>query len=72
MRAILDMARGLNLDTVVEGIETVEQLELMRDLGCRFGQGFLFAKPMDEKSVTEFVLRQQMHNANNFNQLARS
>jgi diguanylate cyclase (GGDEF)-like protein len=45
-RAILDLSRHLGLRTVAEGIETAEQLERLRALGCPFGQGFLLAKPM--------------------------
>ncbi|HET8672018.1 MAG TPA: EAL domain-containing protein, partial [Thermoleophilaceae bacterium] len=45
-RAILDLSRHLELRTVAEGIETAQQLERLRALGCPFGQGFLLARPM--------------------------
>jgi EAL domain-containing protein (putative c-di-GMP-specific phosphodiesterase class I)/signal transduction histidine kinase/CheY-like chemotaxis protein/HPt (histidine-containing phosphotransfer) domain-containing protein len=49
-RAILegsmDMARKLGLSTVAEGVETVEDLELVRSLGCDRVQGYLIARPM--------------------------
>ncbi len=44
--AIVAMSRSLGIDTVAEGIETEEQAVRMRELGCAFGQGFLFARPM--------------------------
>jgi diguanylate cyclase (GGDEF)-like protein len=44
--AIVAMSRSLGIETVAEGIETEEQAVRMRELGCAFGQGFLFAKPM--------------------------
>jgi diguanylate cyclase (GGDEF)-like protein len=44
--AIIEMAHALGLQTVAEGIETVEQLTTVRELGCDLGQGFLFARPM--------------------------
>jgi diguanylate cyclase (GGDEF)-like protein len=44
--AIIEMAHALGLETVAEGIETVEQLTTVRELGCDLGQGFLFARPM--------------------------
>jgi EAL domain-containing protein (putative c-di-GMP-specific phosphodiesterase class I) len=43
------------MDVVAEGIETCEQYHLLRDLGCRFGQGFLFARPMPVKDVTQLL-----------------
>lgn len=44
-RAIIGLARSLNLETVAEGIETEEQLEFLRRAGCDIGQGYLFSRP---------------------------
>jgi EAL domain-containing protein (putative c-di-GMP-specific phosphodiesterase class I) len=52
VRTIIELARVLGMDVVAEGIETCEQYHLLRDLGCRFGQGFLFARPMPVEDVT--------------------
>jgi len=46
-RAIIDLARGLRLTTVAEGIEQRHQAEALLELGCELGQGYLFARPMD-------------------------
>ena len=46
VRAIVHLARDLGLDVIAEGIETEEQLGRLRELGCRRGQGFLFARPV--------------------------
>lgn len=46
VRAILDMARSSDLETIAEGIETEAQLESLRREHCKEGQGYLFAKPM--------------------------
>ena len=43
--AIVAMARSLNITVVAEGIETWQQLEILRTMGCSLAQGFLFAKP---------------------------
>lgn len=43
--AIVAMARSLNIQVVAEGIETWQQLEILRSMGCTYAQGFLFAKP---------------------------
>ncbi|MGE3166866.1 MAG: putative bifunctional diguanylate cyclase/phosphodiesterase [Planctomycetota bacterium] len=46
IRAVVSLARSLNMKVTVEGIETVEQLEMISDLGCDYGQGYLFARPV--------------------------
>ena len=46
VNAILYLAKSFGLDVVAEGIETEEQARVLRMLGCQYGQGFLFAKPM--------------------------
>jgi EAL domain-containing protein (putative c-di-GMP-specific phosphodiesterase class I) len=45
--AVTGLARDLGLTVTAEGIETVDQLERMRKLGCHFAQGFLFARALD-------------------------
>lgn len=46
VEAILTLAEGLGVPAVMEGIETEQQYEVMRALGCEYAQGFLFAKPL--------------------------
>jgi EAL domain-containing protein (putative c-di-GMP-specific phosphodiesterase class I) len=50
VRGILHLADSLGLDVVAEGIETREQHELLREMGCRYGQGYLFARPQPDIS----------------------
>jgi len=45
VQGIVRMADALRLDVVAEGIETTDQRDLLRVYGCRYGQGFLFARP---------------------------
>lgn len=45
VKAIMSMAHGLGLDIIAEGIEGRNELDVLRQLGCRTGQGYLFAKP---------------------------
>lgn len=45
MQSIIELARKMNLDLVVEGIETEDQLKLVRKLGCKVGQGYLLGRP---------------------------
>jgi diguanylate cyclase (GGDEF)-like protein/PAS domain S-box-containing protein len=51
VRAILSLAGTLRIATVAEGVETREQLEKLRELGCDFGQGYLFARPMPREEA---------------------
>ena len=46
VRSLLDMSRMMGLDVIVEGIETTEQRDRLIEIGCRFGQGSLFARPL--------------------------
>ncbi|HEY3351337.1 MAG TPA: EAL domain-containing protein [Thermoanaerobaculia bacterium] len=46
VRAILEMARGLDLRVIAEGVETEEQLAFLMEHGCRQAQGFLFGAPV--------------------------
>jgi EAL domain-containing protein (putative c-di-GMP-specific phosphodiesterase class I) len=55
VEAILRLARSLQLDTIAEGVETQEQAELLRQLGCSVAQGYLFAKPMDPTDAELFL-----------------
>ncbi len=45
VRAILDLASALDLEVIAEGVETADQLERLRELGCQGSQGFFFARP---------------------------
>ncbi|WP_044871338.1 EAL domain-containing protein [Pseudomonas sp. LFM046] len=47
VRTIIALAQVLELKVVAEGVETPSQLELLRQLGCHYGQGYLFAKPLN-------------------------
>jgi len=46
VRAIITLANSLQLHTVAEGIETSDQLKILRDLGCELGQGYLCSRPL--------------------------
>lgn len=46
LKSIIDMAKALDIRVVSEGIETSEQLDMLKSINCEIGQGFLFAKPM--------------------------
>lgn len=46
VRTIIALAKALNLKVVAEGIESIHQFHQLRVLGCEYGQGFLFSKPL--------------------------
>jgi EAL domain-containing protein (putative c-di-GMP-specific phosphodiesterase class I) len=49
--AIIHMARSLDLETIAEGVETADQLALLRSKGCQVGQGFYFSMPLPAQEV---------------------
>jgi len=51
VRAVVDLGRSLDLDTVAEGIEGAEQATLLEAAGCEAGQGFLFSRPMSASDI---------------------
>jgi diguanylate cyclase (GGDEF)-like protein/PAS domain S-box-containing protein len=56
VRATIALAHSLGLRVVAEGVETTTQRDLLRELGCDFGQGYLFAKPLDIMTYESMLL----------------
>ena len=57
LRFVVDLARRMDLRVVAEGVETREQLERIRELGCDYVQGFFFAKPMPSREFETYLSR---------------
>jgi EAL domain-containing protein (putative c-di-GMP-specific phosphodiesterase class I) len=53
--AVVSIARSLRLRVVAEGVETVEQAQRLRALGCGLAQGYLFARPMPAEDLVRFL-----------------
>ena len=51
VQTIIALAHGLGLDVTAEGIETAEQLARLKALGCEFGQGYLFSRPVEPEAA---------------------
>lgn len=58
IETILSMGEKLGIDVVAEGIETQEQLDFLRTRGCRYGQGFLLARPMTDAQLLVLLGKQ--------------
>jgi two-component system CheB/CheR fusion protein len=54
--AIHSVSIALKLQTIAEGIETQEQLHVLREIGCHSGQGYLLGKPVDAETFSELFL----------------
>ena len=52
--AFLELARGLGMETLAEGIETEGELAFLRERGCRLGQGYLFARPVPPEEIIAY------------------
>jgi EAL domain-containing protein (putative c-di-GMP-specific phosphodiesterase class I) len=57
VQTILDLARNLNKDVVVEGTESADDVDLLHAMGCRFAQGFYFSRPLDHQAVSQLLAR---------------
>src|SRR3546814_3021673 len=54
VRTIQSLAEVLGMKTTAEGVETADQARLLSALGCDFGQGFLFARPLDSGTAFDY------------------
>lgn len=59
--AIVSIAKALNLETIAEGIETMVQLEIIREIGCEMGQGYLWDAPLKPEAIEEKYLQKLNH-----------
>lgn len=59
VKAVIDLARYLGLDSLAEGIETREQLEMLKFMGCKLAQGYLFGKPVKEEEAEALIRKEK-------------
>ncbi len=55
VRTITMLAHTLNMSVVAEGVETEQQLEILKKLGCEFGQGYLFSRPLPAPAAEQAI-----------------
>lgn len=58
VEAIIKMARNMGMDTLAEGIENVEQMIILFELGCYKYQGYMFALPLNSHAMREFIIKE--------------
>ena len=56
LSAIMQMAHSLKMHTIAEGVETKDQVEFLKKIGCQCVQGFYFAKPMPAQEYERLLL----------------
>src|SRR6266403_98932 len=54
-RSILPMANNLRLDVVAEGVETIQQVALLKKLQCKYGQGYYFSRPLSAEGIAALL-----------------
>ncbi len=59
VKTIMSMAENLNIEVIAEGVETAEQLEKLKQLGCLFYQGFYFSEPVSKEKLAEMIQQQR-------------
>ncbi len=55
VRIIVMLAHGLRLKVVAEGVETVAQADMLKELGCEMGQGYLYSKPVPAERIDQLL-----------------
>lgn len=59
LKGILSLAQDLGVEVIVEGIETDIQLDLIKEMGCTFGQGYLFSRPLPPEKAYQLMYNLQ-------------
>ena len=57
VRTIVSLAHSLKLEVTAEGVETEEQLSRLRGLGCEYGQGYYFSRPVEAAAAEPLIAR---------------
>ena len=56
-QSIVNLAHAINLRCVAEGVESLEQLEFLRLLGCDYWQGYYFSPPVERQRFVELLVK---------------
>lgn len=55
LKSIIEIAHNLNMSVIAEGVETEEQIQVLREIGCNEVQGYYYAKPMNESDAFRYL-----------------
>ena len=55
VKAIIGLSQTLSMRAVAEGIETEAQAQMLRELGCQYGQGYHFSRPLSTEAMGAFI-----------------
>ena len=56
VRMVIALANNLGLSVIAEGIETERHRDVLRSLGCGYGQGYFYARPLDAENIERFLI----------------
>lgn len=59
LTSVIRMAKWLHLPSIVEGVETLEQVDFLKCIGCEYAQGYYYAKPMPVADYEAFIAREE-------------
>ncbi|MBD2482878.1 bifunctional diguanylate cyclase/phosphodiesterase [Planktothrix sp. FACHB-1365] len=59
VETIINLAVNLKMSVVAEGVETLEQILELKQLGCHYGQGYFFSRPLDSEGIRQLILNHQ-------------
>jgi hypothetical protein len=59
LTSVIRMAKWLHLPSIVEGVETMEQVDFLKCIGCEYAQGFFYAKPMPVEDYEKFIEKEE-------------
>ncbi len=69
--AIIDMAHHLGMDVVAEGVETAEQLQILKNWGCEYAQGYWIAYPTNQNSIEALLATSSSNLDTQFKEISR-
>jgi diguanylate cyclase (GGDEF)-like protein len=61
VRTIMTLANNLGMDVIAEGVETEKQLSNLKEMKCKFGQGYLFSKPVNAQAAGKLLRAEREH-----------
>ncbi|MCU0533772.1 MAG: EAL domain-containing protein [Hydrococcus sp. Prado102] len=62
VRTIISLAHTLGMEVIAEGVETIEQMNILKELNCEFAQGYFFSKPLDCLAAEAILVKDEEHN----------